>query len=99
MAGGHNPHGRGLRGGSINDFRDAAFFKHARDQTQVISDLGAVRLRLGWDGRAIRVSPNLLLGRGIGAAPKNDSMTRAWCGIAGIEAMWLFLGHMSALSH
>ena len=36
MAGGHNPHGRVLLGGSINDFRDAEFFKHARDQTQVI---------------------------------------------------------------
>ena len=36
MAGGHNPHFRVLLGGSINDFRDAEFFKHARDQTQVI---------------------------------------------------------------
>jgi hypothetical protein len=36
MAGGHNPHGRVLLGGSINDFRDAECFKHARDQTQVI---------------------------------------------------------------
>jgi len=36
MAGGHNPHSRVLLGGSINDFRDAEFFKHARDQTQVI---------------------------------------------------------------
>src|SRR5262245_40275744 len=85
MAGGHHPHFRVLLGGAINDFRDAEFFKHARDQTQVISDLGAVRLRLGWDGRAIRVAHNLLLGRGIVAAPKNYSMTRAWCGIAAIE--------------
>jgi len=36
IAGGHNPPFRGLLGGSINDFRDAEFFKHARDQTQVI---------------------------------------------------------------
>jgi hypothetical protein len=36
MAGGHNPHFRVLLGGSINDFSDAEFFKHARDQTQVI---------------------------------------------------------------
>ncbi len=36
MAGGHNPHFRVLLGGAINDFRDAEFFKHARDQTQVI---------------------------------------------------------------
>jgi hypothetical protein len=36
MASGDNPHFRVLLGGSINDFRDAEFFKHARDQTQVI---------------------------------------------------------------
>src|SRR5262249_54754130 len=36
MAGGHNPHCRVLFGGSINDFCDAKFFKHTRDQTQVI---------------------------------------------------------------
>ena len=36
MAGGHNPHFRVLLGGSINDFRDAKFFKYPRDQTQVI---------------------------------------------------------------
>ena len=36
MAGGHNPHFRVLLGGSINDVSDAEFFKHARDQTQVI---------------------------------------------------------------
>ena len=42
MAGGHHPHVRVLLGGSINDFSDAEFFKHARDQTQVISDLCAV---------------------------------------------------------
>jgi hypothetical protein len=36
MAGGHNPHFRVLLGGASNDFRDAEFFKHARDQTQVI---------------------------------------------------------------
>src|SRR5262249_20263622 len=36
MAGGYNPHFRVLLGGSINDFSDAEFFKHARDQTQVI---------------------------------------------------------------
>jgi len=36
MAGGYNPHFRVLLGGSINDCGDAEFFKHARDQTQVI---------------------------------------------------------------
>jgi hypothetical protein len=36
MAGGHNPHFRVLLGGSINDFSDAKFFKHSRNQTQVI---------------------------------------------------------------
>src|SRR5262245_31672152 len=36
MAGGYNPHGRVLLGGSINDCGDAEFFKHARDQTHVI---------------------------------------------------------------
>jgi hypothetical protein len=36
MAYGHNPHFRVLLGSSINDFSDAAFFKHPRDQTQVI---------------------------------------------------------------
>src|SRR5262245_27497747 len=85
MAGGHNPHFWVLLGGAIHDFRDAEFFKHARDPPQVISDLGAVRLRLGWDGRAIRVAHNLLLGRGMVAAPKNYSMTRAWCGIADLR--------------
>jgi hypothetical protein len=35
MASGHNPRFRGLLGGSINDFRDAEVFKHARDQPQV----------------------------------------------------------------
>jgi hypothetical protein len=36
MPGGHNPHFRVLLGGSINDFSDAEFFKHPRDQAQVI---------------------------------------------------------------
>jgi hypothetical protein len=36
MASGHNPHFRVLLGGSINDFRDAEFFKHPCDQHQVI---------------------------------------------------------------
>jgi len=36
MASGDNPHFRVLLGGAINDFRDAEFFTHARDQTQVI---------------------------------------------------------------
>jgi hypothetical protein len=36
MTGGHNPHFRVLLGRSINDFSDAEFFKHPRDQTQVI---------------------------------------------------------------
>src|SRR5262245_26597915 len=82
MAGGHNPHFRVLLRGSIDDFSDAEFFKHPCDQPQVISDLGAVWLRRWRDGRAVRGSHSLLLGRGIVAAPKNYSMTRAWCGIA-----------------
>ena len=36
MAGGHNPHCRVLLRRLINNLRDAEFFKHARDQTQVI---------------------------------------------------------------
>ena len=36
MAYRHNPHLRALLGSSINDFRDAEFVKHARDQAQVI---------------------------------------------------------------
>jgi hypothetical protein len=36
MASGDNPHFRVLLGGFINDLRDAEFFKHACDQTQVI---------------------------------------------------------------
>ena len=85
MAGGPNPHGWVVLGGSIKDVRDAECCTHARDQTHVIEDLCAVRLRLGWDVRTGRVSHTLLLGRGSGAAPKNDSMTRAWCGIAAIH--------------
>jgi hypothetical protein len=46
MAGGHNPHGRVLLGGSINDVSDAKCFKHSGDQTQGIEDLGTVRLWL-----------------------------------------------------
>jgi hypothetical protein len=41
MAGGHKPHFRVLLGGAINAFREAQFFKHPRDQIQVISDLSA----------------------------------------------------------
>jgi hypothetical protein len=84
MPSGHNPHFRVLLGGSLNDFRDAEFCKHPRDQAQVISDLGTVRLWLWRDGRAVRVSHSLLLCRGMVSAPKNYSMTREWCGIAGI---------------
>ena len=36
MASGHNPHFRVLLRRLINDLRDAEFFKHPRDQTQVI---------------------------------------------------------------
>jgi hypothetical protein len=36
MAYSHNPHFRVLLGGSINDLSDAEFFKHPRDQAQVI---------------------------------------------------------------
>ena len=53
MAGGHNPHFRVLLGGSINDFSDAEFFKHARDKAKVLQDLRAVRLRLRRDIRAV----------------------------------------------
>src|SRR5262249_1626826 len=83
MAYSHNPHCRVLLGRSINDFRAAEFFKHPRDQAPVISDLGTVRVGRWRDIRAVRVSHSLLLCRGIVSAPKNDSMTREWCGIAG----------------
>ena len=36
MAGGHNTHFRVLLGRLINDLGDAEFFKHPRDQPQVI---------------------------------------------------------------
>jgi hypothetical protein len=36
MAGGDHPHCRVLLGGLINNLSDAEFFKHPRDQTQVI---------------------------------------------------------------
>jgi hypothetical protein len=36
MAGGHNPHVWLLLGSAINDFSDAKFLKHSRNQTQVI---------------------------------------------------------------
>ncbi len=36
MAGGHNPHFRVLLRRLINNLRDTEFFKHPRDQTQVI---------------------------------------------------------------
>ena len=36
MADGHPPHFWVLLGSAINDFRDAEFLKHPRDQTQVI---------------------------------------------------------------
>ena len=79
---GHHPHFRVWRGGAIQDFRDAECFKHPRDQAQVISDLGTVRLWLWREVRAVRVSQSLLLCRGIVSAPKNYSMTCEWCGIA-----------------
>ena len=85
MAGGHNPHCRVLLRRLINNLRDAEFCKHSRNETQVISDLCAVRVRLGRDDRAVRVSHRLLLCRGIVAAPKNYSMTHTWCGIAGLS--------------
>src|SRR5262245_42919323 len=56
VASGHNPHCRVVLGGSLNACRDAQCFKHPRDQTHVIEDLGAVRLWLWWDGRAVRVA-------------------------------------------
>ena len=64
MASGHNPHCRVLLRRVINDLSNAEFFKHPRDQTQVIYDLRAVRLWLWRDGRTVRVSHRLLLCRG-----------------------------------
>jgi hypothetical protein len=64
MAGGHTPHCRVLLRRLINDLGDPEFFKHARDEAKVISELRAVRLRLWRDGRAVRVSQSLLLCRG-----------------------------------
>jgi hypothetical protein len=72
MAGGHNPPFRVVLRRLIHDCRDAECCKHARDQTQVISDLRAVRLRHGREVRAVRVSHSLLLGRGIVSAPKSQ---------------------------
>ena len=46
MASGHNTHCRVLLRRLINDLSNAEFFKHPRDQTQVIQDLRTVRLRL-----------------------------------------------------
>ena len=82
MAGSHHPPFRVLLGGAIDDCSDAECFTHARDQTQVLEDLCAVRLRLGRDVRAIRVSHSLLLCRGIVSASKNYSITREGCGMA-----------------
>jgi hypothetical protein len=70
MAGGHHPHGRVWRRRLLHDRGDAACFQHACDETQVLAALRAVRLRLGRDGRARRVSHSLLLGRGNGRDPQ-----------------------------
>src|SRR2546430_8174486 len=64
MASGHNPHCRVLLRGLINDLSNAEFFKHPRDQTQVIQDLRTVRLRLWRALRAVRWAHRLLLFRG-----------------------------------
>jgi hypothetical protein len=64
MASGHNTHFRVLLRHLINNLCDAEFFEHARDQTQVIQDLRAVRLRLWRDVRAVRWAHRLLLYRG-----------------------------------
>jgi len=82
MAGGHHPHGRIWRRRLRNHLRAAERFQHARHSTHVLSNRCAVRVRRGREVRAVRVSPRLRLGREIGAAPKNDAMTQAWCGIA-----------------
>src|SRR5438309_11930200 len=66
MASGHNPHGRVLLRRVINDLSHAEFFKHPRDQTQVLQDLRTVRLRLWRELRAVRWSHSLLLYRGEG---------------------------------
>ena len=61
---GHHPHARVLLGGCLPDVGDAEGFNHARDQTQGIEDLGTIWLWRRRDGRAVRESPHLLLGRG-----------------------------------
>jgi hypothetical protein len=63
MTGGHHPHGRVLRRRLIHACSDAEFCKHPRAQTYVLSDLRAVRLRRGREGRAVRASHSLLLCR------------------------------------
>src|SRR5262245_15962463 len=85
MAGGAKPPCGGWLGGALTACRDAEVCTHARAQTPVLENWCAVRVRLGWEGRTIRVSPTLLLGRGMVAASKKYSMTRAWCGIAAVK--------------
>jgi hypothetical protein len=64
MASGHNTHFRVLLRRLINDLSNAEFFKHPRDQTQVVQDRRTVRLRLWRALRAVRWSHSLLLSRG-----------------------------------
>src|SRR5262245_39872513 len=61
MASGHNPHCKVLLRRVINDLSNAEFFKHSRDQTQVIQDLHPVRLRLWRESRAVRPLIRLFL--------------------------------------
>src|SRR5918911_3177847 len=75
MASGHNTHFRVLLRRVINDLSNTEFFKHPRDQTQVIQDLRTVRVRLWRELRAVRWSQSLLLYRGECIAPKNYSIT------------------------
>ena len=53
MASGHNPHFGVLLRRLINDLSNAKFFKHPRNQPQVIQDLRTVRLRLLYRHRKI----------------------------------------------
>jgi hypothetical protein len=64
LASGHNTQCRVLLRRWINDLSHTKFFKHPRDQTQVIQDLCTVRWRLWRALRVVRWSHRLLLYRG-----------------------------------
>src|SRR4029434_2077532 len=65
----------------------------SRELCTMIEDLGTVRFWLWRDVSAVRVSHSLLLCRGIVAAPKNDSITREWCGITDHRPVATNTGH------